>query len=235
VGAYLLTSSQEDNDDKLASPVFEGPATMVFNPTGEYIGGNSSIRLVVHAFTVTPQYTAVSYTIVGSGDDAPRSVSLRLVDDLGRDYRTLGNANLGAVHDALGGILVSEAHISGGSILTLEASAVELESGEIKTGNWSIPVLRTSEPGSAVSFIEAGHLSPEEGVQINGATVGIAGPPGAFPTEILIQRAGNESNLFGDVSADGSARALSATQFEGQVGSGHYPRPPAFPQTAAGQ
>jgi hypothetical protein len=92
--------------------------------------------------------------------------------------------------------------------------------------------LKTAQPDGEITFIEGGRLSPEEGVYVNGTTVGIAGPPGSWPAEVLIHRDGNTVSLFGAVDRQGAARALSQGEFKGALGIAGYPQPPAFPSGA---
>jgi hypothetical protein len=232
VTVYLLmgdAGSRDGDGRRFESP--EERAEFVFLPTGTYVGGDPSMPLIVHAFEVTPDYISVVYTLVGGSNEAPRSCSPAIVDDKGRTYRTLGNAILGSADGVLAGVLVVEAHIPGGSLLTIEASSVETAGGTFMNGRWSIPFLVTTEPAGSLTHI-GGRLSPEEGVGVNGARVGIAGPPGSSPVEVLVHRDGKTTSLFGLVDKQGATRALSQQEFQGMLGTPGYPKPPAFPTTA---
>lgn len=211
----------------------EGPGEMVFSPTGNYVAGDSSMPLLLHAWEMTPDYILVVYTLVGNPADAPQSLSPGIADDKGRSYRVLDNAILGSVDGVLAGVLVVEPYIPGGSVLTIQADSVVLSGGVSRSGNWSMPFLKTTHPDISITFIEGGRLSPEEGVYVNGTTVGQAGPPGASPVEVLVHRDGKTTSLFGAVDRDGTARALGLGDFQEKTGIPNYPKPPTFPASAA--
>ena len=222
-----LTSAQGGNSH-------EEPGTLVFSHTGNNVSGDASMPLILHAFRVTPNYISIVYTLVGSPEDAPQSFSPTIVDDRGLSYRTIGSAILGSVDGVLAGVLVVEPYIPGGSVITIQADSAVLASGESRSGDWSMPFLRTDLADlSAITFIEGGRLSPEEGVYVNGTTVGQAGPPGASPVEVLVHRDGKTTSLFGAVDRDGTASALGEGGFQEKLGITGYPKPVAFPTSAA--
>lgn len=210
----------------------EDPPSMVFSPTGDYVAGDLSMPLVLHSFELTPTYLAVVYTLVGDLRDTPQSFSPAIVDDKGRTYRVLSNGILGSADGVLAGLLVVESHISGGSVLTIQAQSAELAGGISKGGPWSMPFLKTAQPDGPITFIEGGRLSPEEGVHVNGATVGIAGPPGSSPVEVLISRAGKTTSLYGAVDNGGTTGQFDQEDFQRTTGISGYPKPPAFPSGA---
>lgn len=221
-----VNSFQEPNSQ-------EQDPEMVFSPTGKYVAADPSMPLILHAFEVTPDYISVVYTLVGGPKETPQSFSPTIVDDKGQTYRILGNAFLGSVDGVLAGLLVVEPHIPGGSVLTIEANKAEMAGGAPRDGPWSIAFLQTNQPDAPITFIEGGRLSPEEGVTVNGATVGIAGPPGSSPVEVLVNRNGRTTSLFGMVDQEGAARAIGQNEFRGILGVSGYPKPPAFPTTPA--
>lgn len=239
IGVYLAIGNADDeisrssivNSLQERNPHEQDPE-MVFSPTGKYVAGDASMPLVLHAFEVTPDYISVLYTLVGGPKDMPQSFSPTIVDDKGQTYRILGNAILGSADGVLAGLLVVEPHIPGGSILSIEANTVEMAGGASRNGHWSIPFLQTTQPNGPITFIEGGRLSPEEGVDVDGARVGIAGPPGSSPAEVLVHRDGKTTSLFGVVDRQGTTRALSQQEFQGMFGASGYPKPPAFPTTA---
>ena len=238
IGIYLVTGDLDrDNrapgfDSLQGANSFEGVPTTVFSPTGKYVSDDTSMPLIVHAYEVTPDYVSVVYTLVGEASDTPVSFSPVIVDDRGQRYTTIGNAILGSRDGVLAGLLVAEAHIPGGSLLSIEGDTVETADGGSRGGRWSIPFLQTTEPNDSITFIEGGRLSPEEGVELKGATVGVAGPPGSSPTEVLVHRGGKTTSLFGVVERHGATKAMSQQEFESMLGVSGYPKPPSFPTTA---
>jgi len=239
IGVYLVIGNADEktNGRSRVNSILElSPheqfAQNVFSPTGKYVDGDPSMPLVIQAFELTPEYISVSYTLVGGPKDVPQSFAPTIVDDKGQAYRTLGNAVLGSAEGVLAGVLVVEPHIPGGSLLTIQAGSAVMAGGATQGGPWSIAFLQTTEPNAPTTFIEGGRLSPEEGVVVNGAQVGIAGPPGSSPVEVLVHRNGKTTSLFGVVERKGEARPVSSQEFQAMFGSTGYPRPPAFPTTA---
>jgi len=233
VGLYLVIGwGDRESTHNTNSNITEEPAVMEFSPTGTYSTGDSSMTLVLHAFEVTPDYISVVYTLAAGPGDTPQSFSPAIVDDKGQTYREIGNSILGSVDGVLAGLLVVESHIPGGFVLTIEASNVDMAGGESRSGLWSIPFLQARQPDAPITFIEGGRLSPEEGVAVNGSRVGIAGPPGSSPVEVLVHRSGKTTSLFGLVEGDGATRALSQQEFQAMFGESGYLKPPAFPTSA---
>jgi len=234
IAVYVVTGNGDrDTSNTTRSSSSEERAEMVFSPTGKFTSGDPSTALVLHAFQVTPDYISVVYTLVGRPLDKLLSASLVIVDDKGRAYRVLGNSILGSKDGVLAGVLVVEPHIQGGSILSIQLTDIDLADGATRKVDWRVPFLQTKQPDVPITFIEGGRLSPEEGVTVYGATVGIAGPPGSSPVEILVNRNGTTTSLFGMVDQEGATRAISQQEFESALGVSGYPKPPAFPTAAA--
>ncbi len=209
--------------------VVEGPGRSEFDKTGEYRASFAGVEVIALARRITPGDVTVVYALSTASGEMPVKVEPVLVDDAGHVYALTSHAILGEHEGVLAGVLVSEPYRAGGKLLSFRLDRVQLDGGVIE-GPWEIPILTTAGPPTPLSFIEFGRLVPRAGVTTNGAVVGVAGPAGAPPIEVLVVRGKSAASLRGTVDSPGLARPISAEEFA-RINHGYtsWTRDPDFP------
>jgi hypothetical protein len=230
IGASYLAWRLPETDGNSAAPngPVEGFPRLIFNSTNEYFRREAGIQLTVHSFRVTPDYLAVVYSVAADAADI-REATVVLEDDRGTKYSTRSNVVLGNPHGLVVGLLVTEGYRPGGQVLSLRLLSAISAEGPVGPIGLSLPFVRNTQPGSAVNFVEAMRLSPEEGTPIGRVVVGLAGPPGGTLVEVLAVRDGEGAAAYGRIDEAGEAKALTQEEFFALVGDGGFDKPPTFP------
>jgi hypothetical protein len=217
------------------------PATLAWEPTGEYRTELRGIGLTVHTFVINPDDIAIVYSLDDSEsglDMSPGTVAL--TDDLDQSYDVVSNTVLGSTLGVTAGLLTAEPYKGEGKTLTLTVtdvttSAGDAVSGKTVSGDWSVTFVENRDPGAPVNYSEGGRIAPAV-VRAGEITMGMGGPSPQPVVELLVSRGGREEALYGGIS-DGVAGPLTEEEFHEQLkaytgGVDNYPPPEGWPEPA---
>ncbi len=213
------------------------PASIVWQPTGEYRTEHDGVGLTVFSFDVNWEHVRIRYAIDGPESAVELSpASIKLTDDLSEEYLAT-NSILGTSLGVTAGVLIGEPYKGEGKALTLTITDMTMATvseppTETIRGTWTLTFVENLDPGAPVDHHEGGRIAPEV-VSSGDLTTAFAGPLGAGLIKFLIYRAGQQAALHGRL-IDSVVRPYTEEQFR-RLKPYDPPLPPGFPTPAVGE
>jgi hypothetical protein len=216
----------------------EGPGEEPWELTGEYRALSEGIGLTVVSLSVSQDRMAFLFALdAASADQVVLPDKVYLVDDKGKQYEGTMTV-LGSQLGVTGGVIVTEPYDGAGASLTMAMSGATVSSGEgpsdVITGDWAVRFAENRRPGPADYMIN-GKVAPEVTKFGDVTMTKAGGSPGLSYIELLIDRGGQQSAVYGARSSEGFT-GLTQDEFtarlRAETGGDDMPVSPDFPQPA---
>ena len=211
-----IVSVQPEQDSSPALNAFgQGPPAIHWEPTGEYRVEQSNASMTIHKINIRPDSTVVLYTFDSGADEAAEPDTIELTDDLGKKYSVVKNEILGSSQGVTAGVLTTEPHAGGGTILSLTVSGVRLTAADGTAagrldGSWTLPFVKNNEPDREPGYFSGARIAPEI-VSTGDLRMSFDSFQGGF-FRLLIDRSGRETAIYSERSA-GTLRSVSKDEW----------------------
>jgi hypothetical protein len=216
----------------------EGPGESPWESTGEYRIVSDGIGLTVVSLTVSQGGIAVLFALdAPSGNQVAVPDKVYLADDKGKEYEGRMTV-LGSQLGVTAGVIVTEPYDGGGASLTLAMAGATLStaSGPASPvdGDWAVRFTENRRPGPA-DYSLSMKVAPEVTKFGDVTMTKAGGSPGLEYIELLVDRGGKQSAVYGAASAEGIlplGQEEFAAKLQAEMGGDELPVAPDFPQPA---